>query len=39
MFGAFILLTLGITFMASKRTKSAADFYSAGGGLTGFQNG
>ncbi len=39
MFVAFVLLTLGITWWASKRTKSAADFYTAGGGITGFQNG
>jgi cation/acetate symporter len=39
MFVAFVLLTLGITWWASKRTRSAADFYTAGGGITGFQNG
>ncbi|PNG25037.1 cation acetate symporter [Methylocella silvestris] len=39
MFLAFVLLTLGITYWAAKRTKSAAQFYSAGGGITGFQNG
>ncbi|HSC62487.1 MAG TPA: cation acetate symporter [Caldimonas sp.] len=39
MFGAFVLLTLGITKWAAARTKSAADFYTAGGGITGFQNG
>ncbi len=39
MFFAFVLGTLGITYWASKRTKSAADFYTAGGGITGFQNG
>ena len=31
--------TLGITYWAAKRTRSAAQFYSAGGGITGFQNG
>ena len=39
MFGAFVLLTLWITKQAAAKTKSAADFYSAGGGITGFQNG
>jgi cation/acetate symporter len=39
MFGAFVLLTLFITKWAASRTKSAADFYTAGGGITGFQNG
>ncbi|EME69382.1 symporter [Paramagnetospirillum caucaseum] len=39
MFVAFVLLTLGITYWASKRTKSASDFYTAGGGISGFQNG
>jgi cation/acetate symporter len=39
MFIAFVLLTLVITYWAAKRTASAADFYSAGGGITGFQNG
>ena len=39
MFGAFVLFTLFITKWAASRTKSAADFYTAGGGITGFQNG
>ena len=39
MFVAFVGLTLGITYWAAKQTASAADFYSAGGGITGFQNG
>ncbi len=39
MFAAFVLFTLGITKWAASRTKSAADFYTAGGGITGFQNG
>jgi cation/acetate symporter len=39
MFLAFVALTLGITKWAASRTKSAADFYAAGGGITGFQNG
>ncbi len=39
MFGTFVLLTLFITKWAAAKTKSAADFYTAGGGITGFQNG
>ncbi len=39
MFTAFVVLTLFITKWAAGRTKSAADFYTAGGGITGFQNG
>ncbi|KAA5596267.1 cation acetate symporter [Blastochloris sulfoviridis] len=39
MFLGFVTLTLGITYWASKRTKSAAAFYSAGGGITAGQNG
>ncbi len=39
MFLAFVLLTLFITAWAARRTKSTADFYAAGGGITGMQNG
>ncbi|MGJ7495520.1 cation acetate symporter [Variovorax sp. RT4R15] len=39
MFSGFVLLTLWITKRAAARTKSASDFYTAGGGITGFQNG
>ena len=39
MFGAFVVMTLFITKWAAAKTKSAADFYTAGGGITGFQNG
>ena len=39
MFFAFVLLTVGITIWATRRTKSANDFYAAGGGISGFQNG
>ncbi|MFW5989994.1 MAG: sodium:solute symporter family transporter, partial [Campylobacterales bacterium] len=39
MFLIFVAATLGITYWAAKRTKSAKDFYAAGGGITGFQNG
>jgi cation/acetate symporter len=39
MFVLFVVATLGITYWAAKRTKTAKDFYTAGGGITGFQNG
>ncbi|WP_444453923.1 cation acetate symporter [Rhodobacter capsulatus] len=39
MFGFFVVMTLFITKWAAAKTKSAADFYTAGGGITGFQNG
>ena len=39
MFGVFVVLTLFITKWAAGRTKSAADFYTGGGGISGFQNG
>lgn len=39
MFLIFVFATLGITYWAAKRTKTAKDFYTAGGGITGFQNG
>ena len=39
MFIVFVGLTLFITKWAASRTRSAADFYTAGGGITGFQNG
>ena len=39
MFAGFVAITLGITKWAASRTRSAADFYTAGGGITGFQNG
>src|SRR3990167_8684209 len=39
MFLVFVVATLGITYWAAKRTTSASDFYTAGGGITGFQNG
>ncbi|TXH88914.1 MAG: cation acetate symporter [Rhodoferax sp.] len=39
MFSAFVVATLWITKWAAAKTKSAADFYTAGGGITGFQNG
>ncbi len=39
MFVGFVLLTLAITVWAARRTKTTSDFYTAGGGITGFQNG
>ena len=39
MFAVFVMATLFITKAAAAKTKSAADFYTAGGGITGFQNG
>ena len=39
MFLIFVALTLGITVWSSRRTRTAADFYSASGSITGFQNG
>ncbi len=39
MFLVFVAVTLGITYWAAQRTKTAKDFYAAGGGITGFQNG
>lgn len=39
MFAGFVAITLGITKWAASKTRSAADFYTAGGGITGFQNG
>jgi cation/acetate symporter len=38
-FAAFVILTLVITYWAAQRTRSAKDFYAAGGGVTGLQNG
>jgi cation/acetate symporter len=39
MFVVFVLASLGITYWAAKRTRSASDFYTAGGSITGLQNG
>jgi cation/acetate symporter len=39
MFTTFVVGTLFITKWAAAKTKSAADFYTGGGGITGFQNG
>ena len=39
MFALFVAATLWITRMAARRVSTASDFYAAGGGITGFQNG
>ncbi|RDK06664.1 cation acetate symporter [Cupriavidus lacunae] len=39
MFVVFVIGTLFITKWAASKTKSAAAFYTGGGGITGFQNG
>ncbi len=39
MFLLFVGVTLCITYWAAQRTRSANSFYTAGGGITGFQNG
>lgn len=39
MFFVFVALTLYITYWAAKKNKSTKDFYTAGGGISGFQNG
>lgn len=38
-FFVFIAATMGITYWAARKTKSASHFFTAGGGVTGFQNG
>jgi cation/acetate symporter len=38
-FLAFVVVTLGITYWAARRTRTTKDFYAAGGGVTGLQNG
>lgn len=38
-FVIFVIATLCITYWAARRTKSADDFYAAGGEITGLQNG
>lgn len=39
MFFVFVMVTLGITYWAARRTRSTSDFYTAGGGISGLQNG
>ena len=38
-FFGIVGLTLIVTYVAAKKTSSASDFYTAGGGLKGWQNG
>jgi cation/acetate symporter len=38
-FAVIILITMYVTYLAAKRVRSASDFYTAGGGVSGFQNG
>jgi cation/acetate symporter len=38
-FFVFVGATLGVTYWAAKRTKTAEHFYAAGRSITGFQNG
>ena len=38
-FFAFILVTLGITYWAARKTKTTSEFYAAGRSISGFQNG
>jgi len=38
-FGAIIALTMYVTYLAAKRVKTVSDFYAAGGGVSGMQNG
>ncbi len=39
MFFVFVAATLGITYWAARQTRTASDYYAAGGGISGFQNG
>src|SRR6185369_2200387 len=39
LFLIFVVITLGITFWASRQTRNATDFYAGGRQFTGFQNG
>jgi hypothetical protein len=38
-FGVIIAVTMYVTYIAAKRVKNVADFYAAGGGVSGLQNG
>src|SRR5687767_4930411 len=38
-FFVFIAVTLAITYWAARHTRTTKEFYVAGGGITGFQNG
>src|SRR5919198_2850191 len=39
MFGIIVLITLGITFWASRRNRTTTEFYAAGRQISGVQNG
>src|SRR6476619_2621149 len=39
LFVVFVLITLGITFWASRQNRNATDFYAGGRGFTALQNG
>ncbi len=39
LFLIFVAFTLYISYLASKRTNNSSEFYTAGGQITGFQNG
>src|SRR6266511_2716675 len=39
LFVVFVIITLGITFWASRQTRNATDFYAGGRSFSGFQNG
>lgn len=39
MFFLFVAGTLGVTYWAAKQNRTASDFYTAGGGISGFKNG
>jgi len=38
-FAVIIAITMYVTYLAAKRTKTTADFYAAAGGVSGLQNG
>jgi uncharacterized membrane protein (DUF485 family) len=38
-FAVVIAITMYVTYLAAKRVRSASDFYTAGGGVSGLQNG
>ena len=38
-FAVVVLITMYVTYLAAKRVRSASDFYTAGGGVSGWQNG
>jgi cation/acetate symporter len=38
-FAVVVAITMYVTYLAAKRVRSASDFYTAGGGVAGWQNG